>query len=454
MEKLTGWLKPGADSRQRQALLSGLVAVAAKGSTLVTSLLSLPLTAQYLGTERFGIWLILSTAMTWVALADLGLSNSLINAIATALAQADRPGAQRSVATACFSLLALGLGLLLLTLGLNPWLPWERLLGDRLSPLVAQEAHRAIAVVLVLFALRIPLSLPRAIYAACQQSHIPQAWAGLTGLISLLLLAVAQGWGGDLPWLLAVFFGATLLGELVLGVVLFTRHHPWLRPRLGQYHLPTLGQLCGLGAQFWIAQVAAICIFQTDLLIVTNLFGVAAVASYGLLLRLFTLIETVSSAFTAPLWPAYSDAAARSDWPWVERTLKRSLMVSLIWSLGNGLALVALTPWILRQWLGPSVSVPPELPWCFLLTYVLLCTGQCIGVLVNGLGRLKVQTWTAPLIALANFGLSVVWGQAIGAAGVTLATALCIFISSFVLVGGDAGRLLRQMRSSLPPLDL
>ena len=61
-----------------------------------------------------------------------------------------------------------------------------------------------------------------------------------------------------------------------------------------------------------------------------------------------------------PIWPAYREAIARGDLDWVSRTLRRSVAVTLAVSMFLSFALVALSPGILRLWVGASVS--PTLP--------------------------------------------------------------------------------------------
>ena len=72
------------DSQRRyvrilRGIFSGLVG---RGIAVLVSFVSVPLTVRYLGAERYGAWVSISTTMTWIALADLGLSNSLTNAVA------------------------------------------------------------------------------------------------------------------------------------------------------------------------------------------------------------------------------------------------------------------------------------------------------------------------------------------------------------------------------------
>ena len=430
--KLTG------DSRNSKAALTGVITIIVKGISVSTGLLSIPITAQYLGKEQFGVWLLLSTFMNWISLADLGLTNSLVNVLATALAKGDGKAAKQSVSSAFFPIVLLGIVLLFTSIGLSLFVPWEQVLNIRLSSSLQQDTRLAIAVSMCFFAVKIPLSIPRCIYTAYQQGYIYQLWSGLANLLSLLSLFIAQYYQANLPWLIGIFFGAVMLGDIFAGIDIFYFRQKWLNPKWENCDMSLFRGLLKVGSQFWIAQICAICIFQTDLIIVSQLFGVVAVGTYGVLIRLFSLIEAVSSSFIAPLWPAYNDAKARGDYQWISKTFRNSIAGSSIWSIFAGTILVVFSPTILTYWVGKDVSLPPELPLYMLLTYILLCISQCVAMLVNGLGRLKLQSFVAPVSAVTNLFLSVMLGKAIGIQGVTLATSISILIFSILIVGGDS----------------
>src|ERR1035441_8948081 len=68
-----------SQERQRRAFLSTMAAFAAKGIAIVTQLVTVPMTLNYLGAERFGLWMAISSVVSMLAFADLGVGNGLLN---------------------------------------------------------------------------------------------------------------------------------------------------------------------------------------------------------------------------------------------------------------------------------------------------------------------------------------------------------------------------------------
>jgi O-antigen/teichoic acid export membrane protein len=425
------------DPRNSQATLTGLITLAVRFISVGSGLLSISIAARYLGKEQLGVWLLLSTFMNWVSLADFGITNSLTNILAIAIAQDDRSRSKQAVASAFFPMLGLGIFLLTIAITASFFVHWEEILHLRLSLSLQQDTRLAIAISIYLFTVRIPLSIPRCIYNAYQQGYIYQLWVGLANILSLLSLFISQYYHANLPWLLGAFYGMVIIGDVFAGVYLFYFQQPWLKPRLANCNLNLFRDLIKVGFQFWIAQVCSICIFQTDLIIISQLFGAIEVGIYGVFLKLFSTIEVVSSSFLLPLWPAYSDAKARGDYKWINKTFRGSLIGASIWSISAGILFVALSPILIKYLLDKDVTYSPDLPFYMLLTYILLPISNCISMLASGLGEMKVMSYIAPIAAVSNLILSIVLGKIMGVQGVTLATAICVFVFSISIVGGD-----------------
>src|ERR1700722_10191018 len=91
--------------RYRRAGLTASASFISKALTIVISFVSVPLTVHYLGAERYGVWLTISSLLTWMALTDFGIAgNALVNVIAEADGKEDRKLAREYTASAFWAL--------------------------------------------------------------------------------------------------------------------------------------------------------------------------------------------------------------------------------------------------------------------------------------------------------------------------------------------------------------
>ena len=422
--------------RIRRVGLTGITTLAVKGVSTLAGFVAIPLTAKYLETERFGLWLILGSLLTWISIADLGLANSLTNALAISDAKEDKQIAKEAVSSAFYLMLFIALILFILFLIIYPSISWERVFNIK-STLAKQEVGISIFVCWILFVIRLPLSIPGRIYAAYQEGYLYQIWSAIGSLISVFSLIFAIHIHANLPLLIVAGFGTLLIGDVLSAIHLFGFQRKWLIPKYKNFNLLQCKWLLKTGFQFWIAQVSAILIFQTDLIIVAQMFGASEVASYGITLRLFSLVSIILGSFITSLWPAYSEAAARGDYAWISHTFKMSVFTSLIWSTCAGILLVIFSPQLISLLVNKEAIPDISLLFAMLFTTVLFAIAQSVAVLANGLGELKSQTILGPIAAISNIVLSLLLGHLIGVSGVAWSTGICILLFSLVGVGGD-----------------
>jgi O-antigen/teichoic acid export membrane protein len=433
--------------RVKKAVFTGFSTIAVRGITVGAGLLSIPITSKYLGVERFGLWLTLSTLLTWISIADLGLANSLTNVLASANELTERKKARESVSSTFLLMVGIAMLLGFLFLLIYPIVPWAKVFNVT-SVEASRDAGPAVLAGMIYFTIRLPLSIPGRIYTAYQEGYYYQFLGGLSSIASVVGLIVAIHFHASIFWMVISFFGSLLFGDVISAIHIFGYKRPWLTPNIFDWNWLQAKNLLGVGLQFWIIQVSAIAYLQTDLLIVTQLFGAKEVASYGVALRLFSLINVIQIAFLAPLWPAYTEALSKGDSTWIISTFKTSMLISIAWSVTAGIFLLQFSQTIILHWVSLEAVPNYNLLIAMLLTTVLTNIGQCISILMNGLSEIRSQVIMGCLAGLSNLFLSLIMGHLIGSSGVAWATGICVLVFSVIFVGWSAAKRIRILATS------
>lgn len=418
--------------------------LAARGTTVLIGLVTLPLTSHYLGKERFGLWLTLSSFITWVSIADLGLSNSLINALSTADGKNDRTQAQHAVASAFWMTTAVVAILILVTVFAVPLLNWPSVFNVT-SPEAVREIAPALLVIFLFCALRLPSSIINSVYQGYQEGYVYQLWNALSGALGAAGLIVAIKLQAGLAWLTIAFLGSMLLADLLSAIYLFGWRREWLLPRWKFFDWQQATGLLRQGGQFWVAQMSAVMMLQTSLLMVSMIFGASETAGFGTTLRLFGLIGAVQTAFVAPLWAAYGEAAAQRDYGWLSQTFKRSISISLLWSLPAALAMFVAAPWLFKLLVTSDVTADWQLRLAVMASEVINSVARCVSTLLNGLGTVRSQAIFGPVGGVVNLALAWFLGRWIGIPGVAWATAICLLLFWIGIMGREAMARLKMM---------
>lgn len=411
-----------AKERYRRIFLSAISSFVSKFLTIGISLVTIPLTLNYLGTERFGLWMTISSFVALLSFADMGIGNGLMNLVAEANGKDDKTSMQGHISSALFILSLISIFLILIFYLIYPFVPWPKVFNVE-SQLAIQESGTAFAVLITCLALSIPTGIVQRVQMGLQMGFIAEIWQIASSIIALILLLLVIHFEGGLPWLVGALVGVPILVAALNGFNFFVRNHPELRPTLSHISKSNTQKIAGVGALFLILQLTAAIGFSSDSIIIAHYLGAGAVAEYAVATKLFGLISILAAMLLKPLWPAYCEAHARGDTVWIKKTLKRSLQTALlVSSLVAGIFLI-LGQWLIFEWTNHRISVALPLLISFGVWSILQSIGSSFSMLLNGLHVIKFQVVIGCIFALITIILKILLIQDVGVFGVVLITA-------------------------------
>ncbi len=431
-----------SSERLRRIGLSTAASVVARGIAFATSFISVPLTLHYLGAERYGMWATLSSVVAFAGFADLGLGNGLLNALSASHGRDDRAAAARQASTAFVVLsgVAVSLGIAFaLVYGRVDWAE----LYNVTSPLARREAGPATAALVTCFLVGLPVGLVARIRQGYQEAYktgLFDIGGSLLGLVAVLLAISLRA---PIVWLVIALAGVPILSMVVHAAVLFGRDRPWLRVRLTTFESATATRLLQHGLLFFALQVAGALMYAPDNLIVAQLRGPEAVASYSVAVKLFSVSILLAEVALVPLWPAFGEAIARGDHAWVRQTLRRSLQLTTLAATLLAVVLVVAGNWFISLWVGSAMVANRPLLLGLGAWAVIGTVGTAAAMYLNAANRVGVQVACAIAMIPASLALKVVMVERYGPAGApwALVLAYLAFVAAPLVVLAGRGRL-------------
>lgn len=399
--------------RYKRAALAGFGAAIAKVTAALVGVVSVPLTIRYLGTERFGIWMTVSSLLPLLSFADGGMGNGLINAISAAHGNDADDRARRAVSTAFYALLLVAAMLVAAGVTVTPRIDWGHLFTLKSSASSGEIAPTILALLLCVAA-ALPLGVATRVQVGFQDGLSANLWQAVGNLIGLCGVIVVARLHLGLVALVLATTGAGTGGLLLSFLVEFGIKRRGLRPTVSAFSWTECRSLLKIGASFLTLQVIALVCFYGDNIIIAARLGVAEVSLYAITQKLFLVSLTLQLLLVNPLWPAYGEAQARGDHRWIRRTFYRSLVaVSGIWLLVAGPMVAAGKP--LAAMLSRSAVIPSTGLLCGFAFWTLLNGyGGAIASCANGLGILKVQVVCGlvftPLLILLKWHMVAAYG--------------------------------------------
>jgi len=412
-----------SQERYRRAAWAGITAIVSRFISLGISLLTVRLTYRYLGAERYGMWMTITSVVMMLGFADFGLSNGLVNTIADALGRKDRAAARRGAASAFWMLASVAIVLSAIAAIAYPFINPSRWLNVH-SELAVHESGRALLAFFFCFVVNLPLGTIRGVQTGMQNAFVSNLWNILGSVLSVVALIAAMRLHAGLPVLVLCLSGPPLIATLLNGAELFGWSHPDLRPSLSAFSSDAAQRLFRIGSMFFLLQLSCSVGMQIDNVVIAQIMGADAVASYAIPARLFNLIPAFLLMVSSAMWPAYADAVAQSDGKWIRKSFKRVVIGGTAVTLVTTAVLVLFGNDILRIWVGPKVHASWLLLGVFGAQCIINAYLQPISLLLNGLGKLRVQVITSLIAAATNLGLSIFFVERYGVVGAVLGTAV------------------------------
>jgi O-antigen/teichoic acid export membrane protein len=393
-----------------------------KGLSIAISLVLVPLTINYVNPSRYGIWLTLSSMVAWFSFFDIGFGNGLRNKFAEALAKGQDELARIYVSTT-YAILSIIIGtVLILFLFINRFLDWSKILNT--TPEMVGELRILAGIVFVFFCLRFIFQLLATVLTANQEPAKASFFDFLGSFFSLIIIFIlTKTTSGNLIYLGTALSFAPVLVLAISSLWYYSRDYKKYAPSFKYVKFGFARNLMSLGIKFFIIQIAALVLFNTNNIIITQLFGPKEVTTFNVSFKLFSVITMIFFIIATPLWSAFTDAYVKSDFAWIKTTLSKMRKIWYLLIIFSIMILLA-SPLIYKLWVKDLVKVPFALSMA-MSSYVIVYIWQTIHVfLLNGIGKIKLQLYLVIFTGLINIPLAIFLGKKMGLVGITLTSTL------------------------------
>ena len=393
-------------------------------TTLVAFWLT-PFLLHRIGQHDYGLWLVGTQLMFYLALLDLGIVALLPRETAYATGRAESIEQAEDLPVIIGQTLRLIMWQMPLVAGgtLVAWL---------LLPAAWQGLRNPIAVVLVVFVVMFPLRIFNAVLTGLQDF----AFQGRIGIASYAAGAVAtftlvlSGWG-----LYALAVGWTIQ-QLVVALTAWYRlrsHFPTVLPqRLPEMPWATARKRLTQGSWVSLSQIAQVLVYGTDVLIIGKLFGPAAVVPYVITGKLIGVLSNQPQMLMQLAGPALSQMrVAESRARLTEVCIALSQAVLMV-SGAMVCVVLAVNQGLVGRWVGADHYGGSLLTGLLLLSMLLRHWNLTVGYALFAFGFEKRLCITALLDGLVSIG------------------AVALLVNFYGLIGGPLGIMTGVCLVSLP----
>lgn len=401
-----------SDERYRLALLSAIANLFSRGAAMIVMVMSVRLTLPYLGPERFGVWMTITSLLGMFSFLDLGVGNALTNRVSKVATQNNAKALQQTISGGLGFLFAIGFVTGALLLALTKILPSSSVLNIKENSIV-DEANTAMGLFAILFGFSLFTNGIQRVFAGLQEafhSHLISLTGSIISIIALWQLTKVEA---SIPYLMMATIGIQINTNLILLMLLKSRKLLIIKGMLVNIKIESK-HLFRNGILFFILQIGAIVGLSADNLIIANVLGVSQVAMFNVAQKMYQFVTIPINIINNSLWGAYGDAYARGDKRFIKETLRKSMALTASISIFGGITILLFGKYISSLLTKEAMILPPDLLFAFFIWTILEAIGNAFSMFLNGIGEIDLQVKSVisfvmlviPLkIILTHFGL-------------------------------------------------
>lgn len=390
--------------------------------SIAVSFFLVPLTLGYVDSELYGIWLTLSSIITWLQFMDIGFTNGLKNRLGESIALNNWGKGKALVSTTYGMMILIFIPICIISIILIPYINWSSFLN--INPKYNEDICNAMYVLIICFCSQMILNVLTAVMTAFQKVALSSSFIVIGNILSFVIIYLMTKFCP--PSLLALAFAISTMPVIVLLIVSFYFYSGKLKrisPSISSYNKMYVKDLFNLGSKFFIIQIQMLVMYQSTNVLISNVSGPDDVTSYNIAYKYIGIAMMVYTILLQPLWPAFTDAYARKEFIWMKNIYKK--MTKVFWICTSVVILmVALSPIVYKIWIGNRADIPFMMT-AMIALYVLLHSWDSLQInMINGIGCIKLQTYITMVGLLMHIPMSLFLSKYVGALGVVLSMIL------------------------------
>lgn len=410
-----------------------------KGFSILIGFILIPVTINYVNPTQYGIWLTLSSIISWFSYFDIGLANGLKNKLAETNALNKLDISKTYVSTTYAILAIISSVIFIFFWGINHFLDWGIILhtSDRFNNL-----KDAALLLIGIFCTQFVVQIINTVLTACHEVAKVSLIVLLGQIFSLVVLYIFTNiTSGSLIKLIAIIAGVPLLVQLFLSIYYYKTKYSAFSPNFSFVNFKYARNLLILGGSFFFIQIGSLILFQTDNIIIAQLFHPQEVTVFNIAFKLFSAITMVFTIIMTPFWTAFTDAYVRNEMHWIKKVIRKMRLFWIILCVCS-ILLFTISPILYKVWLHGRVQVPMALSFVMSIYVMGYSWIMLHCYLLNGIGKIKLQVYMYLVSILINIPMAIFFGKQFGIAGVTFSNSL-IFVVMGILLWIQCNKILK-----------
>ena len=355
--------------RYRRCAWTSVVMMAMRGSNILIGIVSVPMTLNYLGSDLFGVWMILTSIIGFASFTDFGMGLGLRNSIIKSAANKDYESIRLYIWNAISVLTIVATVIIGLVLLVLPLIPLDKLIKTS-TPETAGIISTALGGMLIVFAISLPTHQLLNIASGLQRAYWGYGVYLIGRVLSFVFICLCVHFRWSFTMLTIGYLGTPTVCIMLAWIVFFLKA-PLYIPRPGKLNKRILKDLFGIGVYSLLHNMAFAILNSSTIVLIGHTICAEASVPFSVTQKMFSLPSVFSAALLMGLNVAIGDAWHQHNIKWIDEAIRRSNR--LIWPVVTLAALVFILfgKWLIILWTHNDDALPT-------MVLLIICGIKCV----------------------------------------------------------------------------
>lgn len=414
-------------------LLNSISSLFSNAVSIVVGILIVPIALGYWHEEKYGVWILITTLVSYLSLSNLGL-----NSAATTLISKSKYSQHKIIILKKSFLIILIYLILLLVIILIFFKEnnWDFIFGN-ISLNIKVQAYRACSIMLIFAIPNIALSLSSSALIGFQKAYIDNIILAIIPLANMLALLIIISRHDNLIGFAILSGSLTLIVNSMKAIVFLLLYRKWLGNEKFEIDNQSKDikyrEIIIIGLRFFIMNIAVMVSWNTDNIVLSRIMGVRFVTAYAITFKLFSIAFSLMGIISAAINPIFAKEFGMNNWTWINETYKKIIDILTFISGGICIGGILLSREIITVWAGKDSYAGLTIVVVLGIYTYFLSINTVDANIINTFNYTKNISWIYILSSTVKLLVSIISVKYLGVVGVAIGTLVSsVFITSWI----------------------
>ena len=425
-------------TNKRNYFITILYSFGAMFLTMIVGIISIPISLNYWRPEKFGMWALISTMITYLSVSNLGL-----NSTASTLICKNNSFNIKMIAlkkTTKLLLISVTIFLIAFIILNTTSKNWIFIIGIIPENLI-NETYYAIVWSTVLFVINVPLSNISSALNGFQRMYVDKLFSIISTILGFLMLIITIHFHGSLV-MFSILTGFNSITINIIKIIYFY-YEIYIKERLKNYDTgsdisysdeTSYKNIIITSMRFFSIGIATMVVWNTDNLVISHLLSVKDVTPYAITFKLYCFIFSIIAIVNGSMMPLFGKEIGNDNWQWLNKVYSTMLVIIAVMGGLTWLGGILFLKDIIYLWAGKEAYAGLLTVFSLGGYSYLLCIVNLNSGILSALNYISKTVYIGWLEAIINITLSIVFVKYFGIGGAALGTFIGSLLSVFWLL--------------------